>query len=65
MSKGKRNHHASEDMEEEARSSAGRGEPVESEMMVMFRALMAEQRRADKVREEKRRVELQQLEDAR
>ena len=65
MSKGKRNQHQSEDVEEEARPSIGRGEPVESEMMVMFRALMAEQRRADEVREEKRRVELQQLEDVR
>ena len=65
MSKGKRTHHQLEDVEEEARPSVGRGEPVESEMMVMFRALMAEQRRADEVREEKRRVELQQLEDAR
>ena len=76
MSKGKKTHHQAEDMEEESRSLSGRGEPAESEMLVMFKAMMAEQRKADEAREEKRReedlrreearqAELQRLEEAR
>ena len=65
MSRGKKNQQQTEEVEEEARSSVGRGEPAESEMMLMFRAMLAEQRRADEVRDEKRRVELLKLEEAR
>ena len=71
MSKGKR-HHQTEEMEEDSRQASARGEPGESDMMVMFRAMMAEQRmadnarqKADDAREEKRMIEEQRREEAR
>ena len=64
MSKGKR-HHQTEEMEEDSRQASVRGEPGESDMMLMFRAMMAEQRKADEAREEKRMVEEQRREESR
>ena len=54
MSRGKKNQQHQEELEEDSRSSVANGEPGESEMMVMFRAMLAEQRRADETREERR-----------
>ena len=53
-----------EDNEEEARSSQVMGEP-ELEMMVVVRALLEEQRRAERVRDENRREEERKREEAR
>ena len=54
MSKGKRNHQQMEEAEEEARQPIGRGEPVESEVVAMFRVMMEEQRKEIERREERR-----------
>ena len=54
MSRGKKNQQHQEDFEEDQGSSVASGEPGGSEMMLMFRAMMAEQRRADEAREERR-----------
>ena len=64
MSKG-RKHHQAEEMEEDSRQATGRSESNESDMMCMFRAMMAEQRKADEAREERRMVEDQKREEAR
>ena len=68
MSRGhKRNLQNLEDNEEEARSSQVMGEPdePESEMMLVVRALMEEQRRAERVRDENRREEEREKEELR
>ena len=65
MSRGhKRNQQNLEDNEEEARSSQVMGEP-ESEVMVVIRTLMEEQRRAERVRDANRREEERKKEEAR
>ena len=66
MSKGKRNQHQPEDLEEEPRQHIGRGEPMESEMVAMFRLMLEEQRkearRESEVKEEERKREMERME---
>ena len=67
MSKGLRKaQQQTEEIEEDSRSPSGRGEPVESEMVAMFRLMLEEQRkesrRDNEIREEERKREAERLE---
>ena len=65
MSKGRKGHHQAEDVEEEHRSPLEGGEPVQSEMFLMFKAMLAEQRQEERSREAFRMEEMKRMEEAR